>query len=91
MRPSPVLWGRRLAAVLTAWRVEVLVDDFQVIVIKIAHIGCVVARSEVAAYSWLAFARATRFYRGGVHGIDLSLIVSDKPHIQSGLTELALS
>ena len=60
----------------TAWRIEPLVDYFQVVVVEVSDVGCVVARAEVRAYRWLAFARSARLNRCSIRGVDLGLIVS---------------
>jgi hypothetical protein len=76
---------------LTVWRVEALVNYFQVIVVEVSDVGCVVARTEVLAYCWLALARSARLNRCSVRGVDLGLIVSNKPYVQSGFTGLTLA
>ena len=69
---------------LTAWRVEALVNYFQVVAVEIGNVGCVVARAEVRAYRWLALARSAGLNPCSVRGVDLGLVVSNKPYIQSG-------
>ncbi|WP_207232490.1 hypothetical protein [Micromonospora kangleipakensis] len=63
---------------------------FQVVAVEVSDVGCVVVRAEVRAYRWLALARSARLNRCSVRGVDLGLIVSNKPYIQSGFTGLAL-
>jgi hypothetical protein len=76
---------------LTAWRVEAFVNYFQVVVVEVSDVRCVVARAEIRAYRWLALARSARVNRSSVRGVDLGLVISDKPHVQSGFTGLALA
>jgi hypothetical protein len=76
---------------LTARRVEALVNYFQVVAVEVSDVGCVVARSEVGAYRWRSLAHSARLNRCSVRGVDLSFIVSNKPYIQSGFTGLALA
>jgi hypothetical protein len=75
---------------LAAWRVEALVNYFEVVAVEVADVGCVVARAEVRSYRWLALARAARLDRCGVGGGDLGLVVRNKTDIQSSFTGLAL-
>ena len=80
-----------LTEVLAAWRVEALVNYFQVVAVEVSDVGCVVARAEVLAYRWRALARPARLNRRSVCSVDLGLIVSNEPYIQAGFTRLALA
>ena len=75
---------------LTAWRVEALVNYFQMVAVEVSDVGCVIARAEVRSYRWLAIARSARLNRCSVRGVDLALVVSHKPYIRSAFTGLTL-
>jgi hypothetical protein len=74
---------------LTAGRVEALVNYLQVVGVEVSDVGCV--RAEVPTNCWLALARSTGLNRCSVRGVDRGLIVSHKPYTQSGFTGLTLA
>src|ERR1700683_3118144 len=82
---------RRLHEMLTAWRVEALVNYFQMVAVEVCDVGCVIARSEIHSYRRLALARSASLNRCSVRGVDLGLIVSNKPYVESGFTRLTLA
>ncbi len=74
---------------LTAWRVEALVNYLQVIAVEVTDVGCVIARAEIRSNRRFALGRPARLNRRRIRGVDFGLIVSNEPDIQSGLTGLA--
>jgi hypothetical protein len=83
-----ILGPRRWNPQSAARRIEALVDYFYVVAVEVGEVGGVVARTEVDAYRRLTFTRTTRINRRGIRGIDLGLVVSNKSHVQPGLTGL---
>jgi hypothetical protein len=55
---------------LTAWRVESLVNYLQVVAVEVADVVRVIAAPEVGPCSGLAFALSARFDGGSIDGVD---------------------